>query len=378
MPGVLLNYLIYICNAMSNLVIKKGAQTVITFQGSGNATFGGFYEEQTLGVFAGGNLRIQMGGSSLLGTRDAGEGQRNTQLKRRLFDQAVFPGQGLEFRSANGTQTQAELHNLGNLYIRGIVTNVLDNPSVNGSSAFSSIVYAAPGLNYAGMGAPYNSQYAVFQSPTINYSTRYIDISDFSSVTAVGWPFDENNVPISGLLRVPNGPGPFPLALFVHGNHSPSENSTPGYVYLMELLASHGIIAGSVDCNFLNGFNSGENDGRAIVHLEHVKQFRIWNQQAGHPLFGKIDMNRIMIVGHSRGGEAVGHASLFNPLNSVTPDPPATQRYLWTAPWASALMALTSTWQRPSHRRTTSTSPSPGLLKSRTTILSSMAAATAT
>ena len=58
----------------------------------------------------------------------------------------------------------------------------------------------------------------------------------------------------------------------------------------------------------------------AIVHLEHLKQFRTWNKTAGHPLHGKVDLNRIPIVGHSRGGEGVGHASLFNRLASIKPD----------------------------------------------------------
>jgi len=82
-------------------------------------------------------------------------------------------------------------------------------------------------------------------------------------------------------------------------------------------LASHGIIAATIDVNFLNGANFGENDGRAIVHLEHLKQFRTWNNTATHPLHGKVDLNRILIVGHSRGGEAVGHASFFNRLASI-------------------------------------------------------------
>jgi len=305
---------------MSNLILRKGAQTVMTLCDTGDASFGGFYEEQTLSAAASGELCIRQGASCLMGTRSTGS-QSNVQLKRRLFDEAVFPNQGLCFRSANGTRQQAELHTPGDLYIRRAVTNVLTDPSAPGSFGFSSIVYAAPNLSYAGMANPYKTQYAVFQTPTANYATRIIDLSDFGSVTSVGWPFDENAVPINGLLRLPNGSGPFPLALFVHGNHKSSENSTPGYVYLMELLASHGIIAGSVDCNFLNGWNSGENDARAIVHLEHVRQFRIWNQQAGHPLFGKVNMEKIMIIGHSRGGEAVGHACLFNTLSSVTPDP---------------------------------------------------------
>jgi hypothetical protein len=98
-------------------------------------------------------------------------------------------------------------------------------------------------------------------------------------------------------------------------------NSTPGYLYLCELLASHGIAAATIDVNFLNGSNFGENDARAIVHLEHLKRFRTWNADASHPLRGKIDQNRIMIVGHSRGGEGVGHASYFNRLASITPVP---------------------------------------------------------
>ncbi len=124
---------------------------------------------------------------------------------------------------------------------------------------------------------------------------------------------------------MPRGRGPFPLAVFAHGNHNPLENSTPGYLYLCQLLASHGIIAATIDVNFLNGGNFGENDARAIVHLEHLKQFRAWNGLAAHPLHAKVDLNRILIVGHSRGGEAVGHASFFNPLTAIIPvlgDPP--------------------------------------------------------
>jgi hypothetical protein len=85
------------------------------------------------------------------------------------------------------------------------------------------------------------------------------------------------------------------------------------------LLASHGIIAATIDVNFLNGSNFGENDARAIVHLEHLKQFRSWNNMAGHPLHGRLDLNGILIVGHSRGGEAVGHASFFNRLAAIGP-----------------------------------------------------------
>jgi hypothetical protein len=196
----------------------------------------------------------------------------------------------------------------------------LTNPGERGAYSFTSVVYAAPNLDYStGQGL---EQYHIYHTPTAEFVTRRIDISDLANFDAsYPWPFDNTQVPINGHIRIPEGDESFPLAVFAHGNHDAAENSTPGYLYLCELLASHGIIAATIDVNFLNGSNRGENDGRAIVHLEHIKQFQIWNTQAGHPLAGKVDLLRVMIIGHSRGGEAVGHASLFNPMPEVQFDP---------------------------------------------------------
>ena len=297
--------------------IKKGTQDVITISETGDVTFSGYYQESAPRPSQPGELRLTKSSTSKLVTVPVG-GQRDTQIEKRLFEMALLPLQGLQFKYQS-LGVQAELHPDGDFYLKGKVTNALVNPAVLGPFTFSPIVYAAPGLNYSGN--PDLSQYIVFQTPTPGYQTRRIDISDFADVPAwPTWPFTAANVPINGLLRVPIGAGPFPLCLIVHGNHNSQENSTPGYIYLLELLASHGIIAGSVDCNFLN-LNRGENDARAIVHLEQIKQFQIWNQQSGHPLFGKVDLSNIMIVGHSRGGEGVGHASYFNRLDSVVPDP---------------------------------------------------------
>jgi predicted dienelactone hydrolase len=204
--------------------------------------------------------------------------------------------------------------------ITSVQLEALKDPALPGPRGVQPVVYAAPGLDYSSN--PQLSQYVDFQTPTAGFETRRIDVSAFGDLGfGANWPFDNTAVPINGLLCIPTGDGPFPLALFAHGNHDPLENSTPGYLYLCDLLASHGIIAATIDVNFLNGGNFGENDGRAIVHLEHVKQFRIWNEQPGHALHRKVDLSRVMIVGHSRGGEGVGHASLFNPLSSVQPDP---------------------------------------------------------
>lgn len=190
----------------------------------------------------------------------------------------------------------------------------LKNPGLTGDVQFDTVIYGAPPLAYPAS----LSQYVIYNAPDPAYITSRINVSAFANLGGgTPWPFLNTNVPLNGHACIPRGRGPFPLAVFAHGNHNPLENSTPGYLYLCQLLASHGIIAATIDVNFLNGNNFGENDGRAIVHLEHLKQFRTWNGTASHPLHGKVDLNRILIVGHSRGGEAVGHASLFNRQASV-------------------------------------------------------------
>jgi hypothetical protein len=193
------------------------------------------------------------------------------------------------------------------------------NPALPGDFAFDSVIYASAGVNYSAV--PALTQYKVFDTPDAAYVTGRINLSAFAELGfGAPWPFLNTAVPLNGHIRIPRGRGPFPLVVFAHGNHDPLSNSTPGYLYLCDLLASHGIIAATIDVNFLNGGNFGENDGRAIVHLEHLKQFRVWNATAGHPLSAKIDWNRLMIVGHSRGGEGVGHASFFNRLSAIQPD----------------------------------------------------------
>jgi hypothetical protein len=190
----------------------------------------------------------------------------------------------------------------------------LRNPSLPGDFQFDTLIYGSPPLPYPAL----LNQYAIYNAPDPAYITGRIDVSAFANLGGgTPWPFANTNVPLNGHVCIPRGRGPFPLAVFAHGNHIATENSTPGYLYLCRLLASHGIIAATIDVNFLNGFNFGENDGRAIVHLEHLRQFRTWNDTAAHPLHGKVDLNRILIVGHSRGGEAVGHASFFNRQPSV-------------------------------------------------------------
>ncbi|MEM6843803.1 MAG: hypothetical protein AAF632_16370 [Bacteroidota bacterium] len=139
------------------------------------------------------------------------------------------------------------------------------------------------------------------------------------------WDFGVENFPLNGRVYMPEGEGAFPLILIVHGNHSMIDYSDDGYGYLGKLLASRGFITVSVDENFINGHWSGDFRGkempvRAWLLLKHIEQWQSWNNTAGHDLTGKADLNKIILVGHSRGGEAVSIAAAYNMLPNFPDD----------------------------------------------------------
>ncbi|MGH7483263.1 MAG: alpha/beta hydrolase family protein, partial [Longimicrobiales bacterium] len=128
------------------------------------------------------------------------------------------------------------------------------------------------------------------------------------------WGFGPDAFPLNARVWYPAGAGPFPLVLAVHGNHDMRDFSDPGYAYLGELLASRGFILVSVDENFLNGRIRQENDARAWLLLKHLEAWRAFTSDVSNPLHGRADFDRIALIGHSRGGEAVAHAAAFNRL----------------------------------------------------------------
>ncbi len=138
------------------------------------------------------------------------------------------------------------------------------------------------------------------------------------------WGFGFEEFPVNGRVWYPEGEGPFPLVLIVHGNHKMQEFSDPGYSYLGELMASRGFIFVSVDENFFNGTFmaglNGENDGRGWMLLEHLKVWREWNQAEDNLFYNKVDMDNIGLIGHSRGGEAAAIAGSFNRLSHYPDD----------------------------------------------------------
>jgi len=195
------------------------------------------------------------------------------------------------------------------------------NPAERGSFTVKTLTY--------GSGADQRrtefGDTVAFQTPKVDASGLLPELKGFRRAARKWyWDFDVTQFPLNGHVWYPEGAGPFPLVMVVHGNHVMEEFSDSGYAYLCEHLASRGFISVSVDENFLNDTWSGDLEGkelpaRAWMLLEHLKQWRGWNAEVGNPLCGKVDLDKIALVGHSRGGEAVAIAAAFNRL-SCYPD----------------------------------------------------------
>jgi dienelactone hydrolase len=195
--------------------------------------------------------------------------------------------------------------------------NVSD-PSVRGTYEVDSLTY--------GWGEDRRRSEFAEQATII---TPVVDGSSFldgweklsGKLRTIYWKMGPDSLALNGRVWYPLGEGPFPLVLMVHGNHLDRDFSDPGYAYLGRHFASHGIISVSVDENFLNGawsdFSKGletENDCRGWLLLKHLEQWRNWNECDTSLFSNRVDMDRIVLIGHSRGGEAVSIASCFNQL----------------------------------------------------------------
>lgn len=128
--------------------------------------------------------------------------------------------------------------------------------------------------------------------------------------------------------------GPRPLVLFLHGRHSycydpgdefgdgdwpcqaPLEEipSQLGYDYMQRVLASQGYATVSIRVNGINAQDYRLPDGGADARAEIVEaHLQHW---VGLAEERQVDLDRVVLVGHSRGGEGVNRASIQIPLSA--------------------------------------------------------------
>lgn len=198
----------------------------------------------------------------------------------------------------------------------------LANPSLPGPYEVQTLTYGSGNERHR----PEYAQNANLVTPAVDGSAFITGWDGLDGILRTWyWGFDPTQLPLNARVWFPDGKGPFPLILLVHGNHEMMAFSEDGYAYLGNLFASHGMIAASIDENFFNnswfeweGVDAAAARGWLI--LEHLKRWRQWNSEKGNPFYGKVDMQHIGLLGHSRGGEAIAVAAALNPLKHYPND----------------------------------------------------------
>jgi dienelactone hydrolase len=137
------------------------------------------------------------------------------------------------------------------------------------------------------------------------------------------------NMPVrlNGVIAAPTtGDGPFPVVVILHGTHpgcpeidhvdrwpcDPADErpNYQGFAYLAEHLAASGYVALSININAENTFGFGEpTPGERLTQIvdKHLQALTAASaggeNKFGVELTGKADVQRLALVGHSRGGE---------------------------------------------------------------------------
>ncbi|MBM7859373.1 alpha/beta hydrolase family protein [Lentzea nigeriaca] len=180
------------------------------------------------------------------------------------------------------------------------------------------------------------------------------------SLDSIKLPEYPQPIEMEAVVVAPKGaPGKRPLALFLHGRHFTCYNpanpnqftgnwpcpaglkavpSHRGYLKAQELLASQGYVTVSISANGINAQDANTVDagaqGRSSLVRHHLAKWADWvgYGRTSAPAAVKdappADLSKVMLVGHSRGGEGVNRAATDS-LNTPPGDTGFTGPVRW-------------------------------------------------
>ncbi|MDQ3235532.1 MAG: hypothetical protein M3Q07_27290 [Pseudobdellovibrionaceae bacterium] len=235
---------------------------------------------------------------------------------------------------------KSKLHGLSSLLLTAACFNCQPHNGQNSEQKIVDKSHLDRDLLAAGPFATEESLYTV--APSID--------RDILPAPPLGQP--EVKTDIRGKLYLPKGDGPFPVLVFLHGNHgtcgrvtgagNPRLDTTVdytlsgrcpagmvespsylGYEYSAKHLASWGYAVISVNANLgitgRDGYNSSDGGlvyARGALVLKHLIKLRQWSSSGDNLALtnkdlnvkNKFDFTEVGVMGHSRGGEGVRYA----------------------------------------------------------------------
>lgn len=224
---------------------------------------------------------------------------------------------------------QDDIYNKGTDFLDGyndVGFRVFEDPSSTGPFPVGQVELNEPN-GISGITDP-----SGVTGPTENVTLAWARIMYPATVAGTGTPVNNTQ---------PN----YPVALFLHGRHRncdfdgsgpgldgeysfncPVANRIPsheGYNYIMERLASQGIFCISISAHDIQpDLGVWDYDARGRLILKFLDKLRDWTNNGTDPFggifSGKLDMTKIALSGHSRGGEGVVAAQ---ELNQTWPSP---------------------------------------------------------
>ncbi|SDT03402.1 hypothetical protein SAMN04488570_3348 [Nocardioides scoriae] len=197
----------------------------------------------------------------------------------------------------------------------------------------------APAPSARSLGAAAGDEGPLFGFDPGRAGSYAVTTSDYS-LPGFSYPGFPGQLEMAGHVVVPRADqlrAAAPLVLFLHGRHqacwSPKRPdafgdgwpcakgfqpvpSQLGYDYLQRRLASQGYLTVSIAANGINAQDYEASDGgakaRAALVRRHLDQWAAWASSGKYA----VDLQRTVLVGHSRGGEGVDLASQQVPLSA--------------------------------------------------------------